>query len=250
MTTMHANVSVCDVETPTDPTMQRTRAAGIAIAAATIISTIFVAMDRSGGGTNPLEILQGIAGLLVLKEVVHGVAIASVCGYAFGYSTLARRLGLHRPLVLAGLSAYLLGCVAMIGATILDGFVTPHIAVAAITGSPEVVQFAYRLIYFIGTVLNDLAKLGWVLQAAGTLAWSVALLHKSGFNRAIGVIGFVSSGLVVALIAASDTNMTMTSLLSVLFAQLIWNLAAAALLMRDPNRVAHTANLERHALAS
>ena len=58
---MHANASARQVETPTDPTMQRTRAAGIAIAAATVISTIFVAMDRSGGGTNPLEILQGIA---------------------------------------------------------------------------------------------------------------------------------------------------------------------------------------------
>jgi len=250
MTTMHANLSVRDVETPTDPTMQRTRAAGIAIAAATIISTIFVAMDRSGGGANPLEILKGIAGLLVLKEVVHGVAIASVCGYAFGYSTLARRLGLHRPLVLAGLSAYLLGCVAMIGATILDGFVTPHIATEAITGSPEVVNFAYRLIYFIGTVLNDLAKLGWVLQAAGTLAWSVVLLHKSGFSRAIGVIGFLSSGLVVALIAGSETNMSMTSLLSVLFAQLIWNLAAAAMLLRDPNKVPQSARFQQGALAS
>ncbi len=239
-----------DARAGTDPTTQRTRAAGIAIAAATIISTIFVAMDRSGGGTNPLEILQGIAGLQVLKEVVHGVAIASVCAYAFGYATLARRLGLQKPLVLAGLSVYLLGCVAMIGATILDGFVTPHIAMEAITGSPDVVSFAYRLIYFIGTVLNDLAKLGWILQAAGTLAWSIALLHKSGFSRAIGVIGFVSSGLVVALIAASPVNMTMTSLLSVLFAQLIWNLAAAVMLMRDPNRVAQRASLERHALAS
>ncbi len=247
---MHANVSVRQAEIPTDPTMQRTRAAGIAIAAATVISTIFVAMDRSGGGTNALEILQGIAGLQVLKEVVHGVAIASVCAYAFGYATLARRLGLQKPLVLAGLTFYLLGCVAMIGATILDGFVTTHIAMDAITGSPEKIKFAYSLIYFIGTVLNDLAKLGWILQAAGTLAWSIALLHKIGFNRAIGVTGFVSSGLVVALIAASPVDMTMTSLLSVLFAQLIWNLAAATLLMRDPNRVAQTANLERHALAS
>ena len=247
---MHANVSVYPDEALIDPTKQRTRAAGVAIAAATVISTIFVAMDQSGGGSNPLEILQGITNLQVLKEVVHGVAIASVCAYAFGYATLARRLGLQRPAVLAGLTVYLLGCVAMIGATILDGFVTPHIAMEAITGSPEKVKFAYSLIYFIGTVLNDLAKLGWVLQAVGTIAWSIALLHKSGFDRAIGVIGFVSSGLVVALIAASPVNMTMTSLLSVLFAQLIWNLAAAVLLLRVPNRVASGARLERHALAS
>jgi len=230
-----------DVATNTDQTMHRTRAAGIAIAAATIVSTIFVALDRSGGGSNPLEILQGIAGLLSLKELVHGVAIASVCAYAFGYATLARRLGLHRPMVLAGLSAYLIGCVAMVGATILDGFVTPHIAMDAITGSPERVKFAYGLIYYIGIVLNDLAKLGWILQAVGTLASSVVLIRDNGFNRAIGAIGLLSSALVIALIAGSATNMTMASLLSVLLAQLIWNLAAAVMLMRDQSAVARLA---------
>src|SRR6478735_1479771 len=163
------------------PSSLSTRAAGIAIAAATIVSTLFVALDHGGGGRDALEILQGIARLQALKEVVHGVAIASVCAYAFGYAVVARRLGPARPLVLAGLVVYLIGCVAMIGATILDGFVTPHIAMDAITGSPEKIDFAYKLIHFIGIVLNDLAKLGWVLQAVGTLAWSLALMRDGGF---------------------------------------------------------------------
>lgn len=215
-----------------NPAAHPTRSAGIAIAAATIVSTIFVALDRSGGGSNALEVLQGIAKLQVLKEVVHGVAIASVCAYAFGYAALARRLGLARPLVLAGLTLYLFGCVAMIGATILDGFVTPHIAMDAIAGSTYAVKFAYALIRSVGIVLNDLAKLGWILQAVGTLAWSFELVRDGGFNRAIGVIGLSSSGMVIALIAGSATNMSMTSLLSVLLAQLIWNVAAAVLLVR------------------
>src|SRR6476619_5275012 len=214
-----------------NPSAHPTRSAGIAIAAATIVSTVFVALDRSGGGSNALEVLQVIAKLQVLKEVVHGVAIASVCAYAFGYAALARRLGLARPLVLAGLPLYLLGCVAMIGATILDGFVTPHIAMDAIAGSAYAVKFAYALIRSIGIVLNDLAKLGWILQAVGTLAWSFALLRDRGLNGAVGMIGFLSSTLVIALIAGSATHMSMTSLLSVLLAQLIWNLEAAVLLV-------------------
>src|SRR4249919_102944 len=112
-----------------------TRSAGAAIAVATVVSTIVVAMDRSGGGSNPLQILQGIVGLTLLKEMVHGVAIASVCAYAFGYVSLSRRLGLQRPLVLAGLVVYLIGCVAMVAATLLDGFVTPHVAADAIRAS-------------------------------------------------------------------------------------------------------------------
>jgi hypothetical protein len=239
-----------DVAATSEQTIHRTRAAGVAIAAATIVSTVFVAMDDSGGGSNPLEILQGIARLQFLKEVVHGVAIASVCAYAFGYAALAQRLGLRRPEVLVGLAAYLLGCVAMIGATILDGFVTPHIAADAIHAAPARIAFAYDLVHYIGIVLNDLAKLGWILQAAGALAWSIRMLQVRGFERAIGVIGMISSALVVALIAASPTNMTMASLLSVLFAQLIWNLAAAVFLVRGPVGVASPARVQRSALAS
>lgn len=223
-----------DAAIPTDPSIQRTRSAGIAIATAAIVSTIFVALDRSGGGSNPLEILQGIARLQGLKELVHAVAIASVCAFAFGYATLARRLGLQRPLVLAGLTAYLIGCIAMIGATITDGFVTTHIAVDAITGTPEHVAFAYNLIHYAGVALNDMAKLGWLLQAAGTLAWSAALVQQRGFHRTAGVVGMLSSLLVIVLIAGSATYMTMTSLLSVLVAQLAWNVAAAVLLVRKP----------------
>lgn len=223
-----------DAAIPIDPSMQRTRTAGIAIATATIVSTIFVALDHSGGGNNPLEILQGIARLQGLKELVHAVAIASVCAFAFGYATLARRLGLHRPLVLAGLTTYLIGCIAMIGATITDGFVTTHIAVDAITGTPERVTFAYNLIRYAGVALNDMAKLGWLLQAVGTLAWAAVLVRERGFNRTAGVVGVLSSLLVVTLIAGSATYMTMTSLLSVLVAQLIWNFAAAVLLVRNP----------------
>jgi hypothetical protein len=228
--------------TPTAPDMPRGRAAGIAIAAATVISTIFVALDRSGGGNNALEVLQGIAKLVALKEAVHAVAIASVCAYAFGFTVLARRLGLHRPLVLGGLTTFLIGCVAMVGATIIDGFVTPHIAIDAITHSPERAIAAYDTIRYLGDMLNDLAKLGWVLQAAGALAWSVALMQEKGFDRVIGLTGLVSSALVLMLVVGADTNMSMSSLLGVLVAQLIWNIAAAVLLIRKPREAAHMSN--------
>lgn len=215
----------------------RTRAAGVAIALATVVSTVFVALDHGGGGTTPREILQGILALTALKELVHGVAIASVCAYAFGYTVLARRLGLHRPLVLAGLVPYLIGCVAMVGATILDGFVTPHLATDALAGSPERIAFAYQAIHAVGVVLNDLAKLGWVLQALGAMAWSVVLLHEPRLPRMAGVVGLVSSVGVVALVLMSATNMTMASLLGVLLAQLLWNVAAATWLIREGGRI-------------
>lgn len=211
-----------------------TKAAGIGIALATIVSTVFVALDESGGGQGQLAILQSIAQLQSLKAWVHGVAIASLCAYAFGYAALAQRLSLRRPAVLAGLACYLMGCVALVGATVVDGFVIPHIAADAVVGSPERVRIAYELVHYAGLALTDAAKIGWLLQAAGALIWSLALFRESGLARIVGAVGGVANLLVAAAVLGSGVNMSMVSILSVLLAQLLWNLAAATLLIRTP----------------
>jgi hypothetical protein len=195
------------------------------------VSTVFVALDESGGGAGQLQILQSIARLQLLKAVVHGVAIASLCGYAFGYAALARQLSLRRWPVLAGLACYLIGCIALVGATVVDGFVIPHIAADAIVGSPMRVQVGYELVHYAGLALTDAAKIGWLLQAVGSLAWAGVLLGQAGRMRIAGGIGAAANLLVGAAVLGAGANMTMTAILSVLIAQLAWNLAAAWLLV-------------------
>ena len=227
---------------PFDPQLDvqpGTRVAGIAIALATLVSTVFVALDESGGGQGQLAILQSIAQLAALKATVHGVAIASICAYAFGYSALARRLSLHRPAVLAGLAAYLMGCVALVGATIVDGFVIPHLAADAIVGSPMRLQVGYELVHAAGIALTDAARIGWLLQAAGALAWASVLMGEAGFARVIGIVGALANLAVGAAVLGAGVNMTMTAILTILLTQLVWNLAAALWLVRAPR--AHSA---------
>lgn len=224
------------IDSSSSATPAGTKAAGIGIALATIISTVFVALDESGGGQGQLAILQSIAQLQSLKAWVHGVAIASLCAYAFGYATLAQRLSLRRPAVLAGLAAYLMGCVALVGATVVDGFVIPHIAADAVVGTPERVRVAYELVHYAGLALTDAAKLGWLLQAAGALIWSLVLLRERGLASIVGLVGAVANLLVAAAVLSAGANMSMVGILSVLLAQLAWNLAAAVLLLRSAGR--------------
>jgi hypothetical protein len=205
------------------------RGPALAIAAAAVVSTIFVALDRGATGRTPAEILAALAGLLQLKEWVHGVAIAATCAYAFGFSALAARLGMRRPLVLAGLVAYLAGCGALIGATVFDGFVTPHVASDGAVAQPERLAFAYNLVHYLGAVVNDLAKLGWVLQAAGALGLAAALWQGA---RRIALLGVVSGVLILAVIVTAPVFMGMGAILAVLLAQMVWNLAAAVHLWR------------------
>lgn len=224
-----------------------TRTAGIAIALATVLSTVFVALDESGGGKGQLEILQSIAQLQSLKALVHGVAIASLCAYAFGYAALARRLSLRRPAVLAGLACYLMGCVALVGATVVDGFVIPHLAADAAAGSPMRLQVGYELVHAAGIALTDAARIGWLLQAAGALAWAGVLLGEAGLARIIGAVGGLANLAVAAAVVGAGSSMTMTSILTVLLAQLVWNLAAAFWLVRRPASAAEPATGSRMA---
>ena len=216
------------------------RTAGIAIALATLLSTVFVALDESGGGKGQLAILQSVAQLQLLKAVVHGVAIASLCAYAFGYAALAQRLSLRRPAVLVGLACYLMGCVALVGATVVDGFVIPHLAADAVTGSPMRLQVGYELVHAAGIALTDAARIGWLLQAVGALAWAGVLMGEGGFARGTGVVGAAANLAVGAAVLGAGVNMTMTAILTILLAQLVWNLAAAVWMVRMPRSLPAT----------
>jgi hypothetical protein len=206
--------------------------AGIALALATIISIIFVAMDQGASGNTPETILQSMVTMRTTKAIVHLVAIACVLAYAYGYTALAARLDLRKPLVLAGLTTYLLSCAAMLGATVIDGFISNDVAASFLhASSPEGVKTGYNLVVLLDIVLNDLAKLAWVLQALSALAWSACMLGNAR-QRVTAIVGVLSSGLVLGLIFTVGANMSMAALLGILAAQAIWNLAAAIQLVR------------------
>lgn len=207
------------------------RTAGLAIAAATILSTLFVAMDQGASGATPQEIMASMAAMRPMKSLVHTVAIASVLAYAFGYASLATRLDVRRPLVLASLTTYLIGCVAMIGATTLDGFVSGDLAAMFAGASADSVKQAYNMIAFTGVALTDMARVGWVLQAAAGIGWSLVLLGGRGLQRGVGLLGLLSGALVVGTVIVAGANMSMAAILSILVAQAVWNLAAAFLLV-------------------
>src|SRR5579859_8192260 len=96
------------------------RPAAIALAAATILSIAVVAAHPTITGGAPGQILADMAKSRDQDEHVHGAVILLTGAYCFGFAGLAARLGLRRPAVLAGLIAYGIGALAMIGAALLD----------------------------------------------------------------------------------------------------------------------------------
>lgn len=216
------------------PAMGDARLAGLAILASAIVSTATVALDRGASGKTTQEILQSMVQIQAWHQNVHVVAMACICGLMYGYTVLSQRLDLRRAPVLIGLITYGLGSVLMLGATLLDGFISTGIAADFVNGTPEAAQAARWMIHVVEAIaLTDIARVAWVLQSVAAIAWSVALLRDAGMRRAVGCVGLVAGGLPAAMVIAAGSQMDLSVVIGTLLLQAVWNLAAGVLMLRD-----------------
>ena len=220
-------------ETPPAHSGSPSRAAAIALVASTVLSIVAVAAHPtiSGGGAAS-QILRDMVEARAADEHVHGVVIAVMVGYFFGFAGFAVHLGLHCAPVRVGLVAYGIGGLAMIGAALLDGFITPAFSAQFVGAAPDKADQAVAILTFGWIAIQYLSKLGFIGMSIGMLGCSIPLLGEPGLARLTGVIGLVSGGLPVAFLVLAKADLGPPLLLMILAVQSIWNLAAAALLVR------------------
>lgn len=216
------------------PARDDARLAGLVILASAIVSTATVALDRGASGKTTQEILQSLVQIQAWHQNVHVVAMGCLCGLMYGFTVLCQRLDLRRAPVLFGLITYALGTVLMLGATLLDGFISTGIAADFVNGTPEAAQAARWMIHVVESIaLTDTARVAWVLQSVAALAWSVALLRDAGARRVVGYIGLVAGGLPAAMVIIAGAQMDLSVVIGTLLLQAMWNIAAGVLMLRE-----------------
>jgi hypothetical protein len=210
------------------------RNAGIVIVLSAIASIAAVALDSGAQGGDPLSILQSMVRIRDAHQLVHIVAMACLGGLMFGFTVLSQRLGLRRASVLFGLIAYGAGSMLMLVATIIDGFISTDLAALfAAAKSPDAVRAGYWMIQAIaGVALTDIARVAWVCQSVAAVAWAFALLRERGLPRKLGMSGLVTGALPAIAVIAAGQRMTAPVVVGILLVQAIWNLTAAAYLLR------------------
>ncbi|WP_198117662.1 hypothetical protein [Massilia rhizosphaerae] len=209
------------------------RCAGITIALSALASIAAVALDSSASGSDPLAILQSMVSLRGSHQLVHIVAMACIGGLMFGFTVLSQRLDLRRAPVLAGLIAYAAGSMLMLVATTIDGFISTDVAALFATKSPEAVRVGYWMIQALaGVALTDIARVAWVCQSLAAVAWSLAMVRDAGPARNAGLAGLATGVLPGVAVVAAGAHMTETVVVGILLVQAIWNLIAAAWLLR------------------
>jgi len=216
---------------PATATQVDTRAAGVLMLAAAVVSTVFVALDPVVTAATPRAILEGIVANGPMHRTVHAVELACVLSLAFGFTSLAARTGLRRPAVLGACIAYGVGCLAMVGAAITDGFITGDVAAYYLQAGRSV-DTGREMIHLCYVVVQDLAATSWFFQAAGVLAMALALLRERGLQRIVGAFGLATGALPPIAIVATWPTMDTAVVVGILSAQMVWNAAAATLLLR------------------
>jgi hypothetical protein len=191
---------------------QGDRYAGMALAAASILSVVAMAHHPSGATAH-----SG------LNQFVHGAMIVIVLVSLCGFARLAMRMGIDRFEVLCGLIGYAAAAFANLLAATINGFAAP--AAFQHSASQDAMRFAWEL--------NQALAFGGVHGiGAAFLLWGAALIRKGGFERWLGIGALIVGLVTVASVAAGFVRMNVSGAFIVYGLQAAFGVLAGAALMR------------------
>ncbi len=224
-----------------------TRAAGFLLLLAAVVSVVFVALDPVVTGDSSRTILQAVVANSAMHRVVHAVELACVACLAFGFISLAARIGLRRPAVLGACVAYCVGCLAMVGAAVTDGFITGDVASYYLLPGHDA-DTGREMVHLCYVVIQDFAMASWFFQAVGVLAMAGALLRGRGLQRVAGCLGLATGALAPIAILVAYPAMDTSVVVGILLTQMAWNVMAAILLLRPWKPAPMTSSSPREAV--
>jgi hypothetical protein len=177
------------------------------------------------------DIIQAEARDQLVDGLVHGGFIATLSVLIVCFALLSRALGMERVAVVAGLVAFCVGCGALMGSMIVDGFVIPAIAVRlGVMGTADGLGKAETLFILCGTLIRFLMPMGLLFQGAAMLSWSSAIVGSRGWRLAVGVFGLTGGILVTGGMLAPLPRLREHILLGGIVILAVWYLAIAGAL--------------------
>jgi hypothetical protein len=212
--------------------------AAAALFAASLLTMVMLAHHPVAAHHAGAELVADLAQQGRAAALVHAMITVLVGALLYGVVALALRLDLRRPGIAFGLAVYGLGCAAMTGAMLLDGFATSamagwllahgaaagHAAAAGI-GAPDIASLA-----LIAIGIQVLTKAGFVGMGAGMLCLSWSRASSSRLLAALAL----PAGLLPAVAVIGGTTVAPHSLIVLTALQAPWYLAAAWTLWRVP----------------
>ncbi|HEV2123003.1 MAG TPA: hypothetical protein VGW38_09535 [Chloroflexota bacterium] len=146
---------------------------------------------RTLGSATAADPFGGIAAVIDANRVFHAVLIILMLGQLTGLLLLARKLGLHRPLVVGGAVFCVVATVLLLLATSYDGFVTFELISRCRASADGCGRDTRAALDMILTSVQAFTKLGLVAQSFGFAAFAFALFRSAANLRVAGAIGLL-----------------------------------------------------------
>jgi hypothetical protein len=212
----------------TDEISSQRRGLAAAFTVCALASLTLLANHPNGSPGSFADLIKDEAAHQVVDGVIHGGFVITLVALLICFVILSRLIGLAKTPVVIGLVCFCVGCGALMASMVLDGFVTPAIAVR-FAGTDDL-QPAKTLFILVGTLIRFLMPMGLLFQFIAMLSWSWAIVRGPGLARAVGLLGSVVAIFPIVAIFATPTAMAAHVILGGVALQAIWYLAIAALL--------------------
>jgi hypothetical protein len=169
----------------------------------------------------------------LVNGLVHGGAIAVFLLLLAGHMALARLINTTGLAVMFAVTAFGAGCALITASLILDGFVTPALALQYRAAQDLAVQHSIEaLVRFCGTNIRILMPMALLSFAASALAWCVPMVRAGGRRRLAGAASGAVGAIVGVMICAAPPEMLDHAVLGSLFLVALWHLALATTLFK------------------
>src|SRR6478672_758307 len=145
-----------------------------------ILATAFALIHPELTSSDLAGVLQQMAGHAVFNGWVHGILIALYLVQVAGFYGLSRQLGFGRPVVVLAMVCYFAGVLAMMGAAVINGFALSMFAGRYAQFAPDHAAAIGSSINLAGTISATWAGIGATATSAAIVAWSCAMLNRTG----------------------------------------------------------------------
>lgn len=164
----------------------------------------------------------------LINALVHGGAIALFLVLLAGHVALARVINSASLSVTLAVTAFGAGCVFMMASLVLDGFVTPALALQYRAAQDFAVQHSIEaLVRFCGTNIRVLMPMALLALAASALAWCVPMVRAGGRSRLAGAVSGVIGAMVGVMMSAAAPPIGDHAVTASLFLIALWHFALA-----------------------
>lgn len=169
-------------------------------------------------------------GQVRLNLAVHSLAIAGVPVTFIGFVGLSRRM-LWTDFAVAATVIFGFGGVAVMGAAVWSGFVTPEVIglIRDANGADTAIPAA--LLHYSGSINQAFAKVFVVASSVAIALWAIGMLRERHLSRAAAIAGVVIGALIVLAQLSGHLVLDVHGFGVVTFAQSAWIIWIGVLLV-------------------